>query len=203
MASLSANPLDYSDILEVFSVQTKAIYTFQNEVLAALRARSLNRNRHAEFFGLTSTEILTRFDLYLREAEYHGILTLLARLEAEIKADFLARTAQSPFNSLFVVWGVQPKFEDLMETWKKVAPLNRNSFGDLKGVRRFRHWLAHGRNYSTNIARSYTLADVATIFRDVVVAITSLPPSSSISVFQSTLIEWRLKIRHLRPFKWI
>lgn len=145
MATLSANPLDFTDVVEVVAVQTRALNSFQNEVLLAFRKGSLNSQHHQEFLGLTSTEILARFDLYRKESEYRGILTLLARLEAEIKADFLSRTAQVPFNSLFVASGAQPKFDDLMDTWKKVAPLNRNSFGDLKGARRFRHWLAHGR----------------------------------------------------------
>ncbi|HEY3873860.1 MAG TPA: hypothetical protein VGM92_00155 [Candidatus Kapabacteria bacterium] len=203
MSLLSANPLDSSDILEVVAVQSRALDLFQDEVHTALRTSALNPMRHAEFFGLTSMEILSRFDLYRRETEYHGILTLLARLEAEVKADFQRRSAQVPFNSLFVQWGAQPKFDDLMETWKKAAPINRNSFGNLKSVRRFRHWLAHGRDYPTTLAKSYTLADVATIFQDVISAIASLPTTRSLSPFRSNVLEWRLKIRHFKPFKWI
>ena len=125
MATLSANPLDYSDILEVVSLQIRALYSFQAEVLAAKGSMSLNPNLHAEFFGLTSIEILARFDLYRQESEYHGILTLLARLEAEIKADFLVRSAQVPFNSVFALWGAQPKFDHLMEAWKKAVPTSQ------------------------------------------------------------------------------
>jgi hypothetical protein len=203
VSPLSANPLDFSDILEVAAVQSRSLDSFQDEILIAFRTLSLNSVRHAEFFGLTPIEILSRFELYRREAEYHGMLTLLARLEAEVKADFQLRTAQAPFDSLWVLSGSQPRFEDLLDAWKKAVPASRNAFGDLKAVRRLRHWLAHGRDYTTTIAKSYTLADVVTIFQEVVAVLGSLPPSNSASSFIARMLEWRLKIRHLQPFKWV
>jgi hypothetical protein len=203
VSPLSANPLDFSDILEIVAVQSRALDLFQDEVLTAFRTSSLNPVRHAEFFGLTSMEILSRFELYRRETEYHGILTLLARLEAEVKSDFRQRTTEAPFDSLWVLSGLQPRFEDLLDAWKKAVPASRNAFGDLKAVRRLRHWLAHGRDYSTTIAKSYTLADVETISREVIAVLASLPPSNSASSFRVIMLEWRLKIRHLQPFKWV
>ena len=76
----------------------------------------MNPARHSEFADLKRLEILNRFDYYRSELEYHAILTLLARLEAEMKADFLLRYGQSPFEALFRRWGIQPPFDELLDS---------------------------------------------------------------------------------------
>jgi hypothetical protein len=191
--------ISYEAAREVSEIQIRSLNSFQQEVLEAFQGGNFDPHRHQEFASLNLAEILNRFEQYRQEAEYHGILTILARAEADLKDDFNKRKLQqTPFNSFYLRFGDRFRLDELLDLWKVADPSSAPVIGDFKGARHLRHWLAHGRNYDANIGKSYTVLDVFSIAHILRASIVAFPLSIQKLGFRQTvnllLLRFRIRI---------
>lgn len=104
-------------------------------------------NRHSE------SDRETAHENALVELEHMCSLAALSSLEAAIRLDYAARVAKrwrDPLSRAFrqVHRHREKKArleDDLISTWRELAPLPNALAGDVIRVFKYRHWLAHGR----------------------------------------------------------
>ena len=189
-------PVGYEEAREVSEIQIRSLNSFQQEVLEAFQRGKLDHNRHQEFATFNLAQILNRFEHYRQEAEYHGILTILARAEADLKDDFQRRKLQqTPFISFYLRYGDRFRLDELLDLWKVTDPSSASAIGDFKGARLLRHWLAHGRNYNANLGKSYTVLDAFTIAQRLRLSVASFPITIEVPGFRQTIGLWLLRLR--------
>ena len=102
-----------------------------------------------------------------------SVLVILARVEAAFRRDYKARaTGKSPdsisieFRKLHKAKGLKVRLEEeILSVWRgHVEPTEQKNISDLKGMLKYRHWLAHGRYWNQGRQHSYQdvylLADI-------------------------------------------
>ncbi len=140
------------------------------------------------YFSATSPTYTLRFATYLQsevtaelsgridETDLRSTLVLLARVEAALRRDYIARAQGKlpdkisiQFRKIHKQRGRKARLEeDILETWKNALERpEREIISQLKGMLKFRHWLAHGRYW--NIGSNYRFQD-AYIVADAVIA---------------------------------
>jgi hypothetical protein len=160
-----SSPFSVEFIQKYFDRTIKSYeFLFQNAREAGLQ----------EILLMSSEEIDAEKKRYLRELELNSSLVMLAAVEAEFKIDFMIRVAdklrdelscrfQEIFSQKGSMKGVSLE-KDIFDTWHNFFPTTSVVIRELKGVMNYRHWLAHGRFWKPNLARSeYDFSYVSTL----------------------------------------
>jgi len=91
-------------------------------------------------------------------------LVTLARTEAALRQDYLRRAKGKfsddisiEFRKIFKKHGARAALENhILDVWsKKVTSQEKRVIGTLKGMFKFRHWLAHGRYWNQSAKHSF------------------------------------------------
>jgi hypothetical protein len=88
---------------------------------------------------------------------------LLSALEAAFRIDYLQRSYQrkkdklsKTFRNLHQQKGSRASLEEnILSVWKEHTSVPANLIGDLRGVFKYRHWLAHGRYWTPKLGQKY------------------------------------------------
>lgn len=126
------------------------------------------------FIGYELAEVAEELGERLAELDLTSTLTVLGALEAAFRIDYLLRcdlNKRDPISRAFQNIYRDKKDrarldEDIFDVWKVNAFGTSRIIGDLKGVFKFRNWLAHGRylvrdGQKYDYATVYALADSA------------------------------------------
>jgi hypothetical protein len=151
---------DLNDLLESFEVTSRALDREQRFVLGMLAFGQLSVP--SEFIGMTQTDVLLRFDLYIAEIEFGAILSMVASIEAQIKADYrLRRKRKGNFRVIKEQQGSKPRLQDLLSAWRVTAdgqgkPELRKEVDAFADTLKLRHWIAHGRAFDVTTRIKYS-----------------------------------------------
>ena len=123
------------------------------------------------FAGYTPDEVRHEMNARLEEHERSTSLNLLAALEAAFRIDFLQRCYERKkgclsraFREVHTQKGNLVSLErDILSAWKQNSSVPPGVISNLKGVFRYRHWLAHGRYWEPKLGRKYDYQDLATL----------------------------------------
>lgn len=128
-------------------------------------------NSHAEYVVRFATyrprEVTEEFAERLQETEMRSTLAVLARVEAAFRQDYKVRGRSKmadpisvDFRKIFRTRGDRVRLDDeILETWRRhIEPMDRVHIGQLRGMFKYRHWLAHGRYWE--VGRQHAFADV-------------------------------------------
>ncbi|MDO9425624.1 MAG: hypothetical protein Q7T93_02220 [Methylobacterium sp.] len=158
------NLIALTDILE---------YHVDTEASLRLYYSSSHPSYQARFTGYFPSEVLSELNERLSETEMRSALVMLARIEAAFRVDYRARaTSKSAdpisvrFRKLHASKGDRARLEDdILEVWRQyLDPADRAVISQLRGMLKYRHWLAHGRYWNPGAQHTfdnvYLLADV-------------------------------------------
>lgn len=125
------------------------------------------------FTGYTPSEVAVELTERVEETEMRSTFVVLARVEAAFRRDYKARAASKradpisvEFRKLHKNRGDRAAFEGgILEVWRQqLVATDRKFISQLRGMFKYRHWLAHGRNWNRGAQHSfqdvYLLADV-------------------------------------------
>jgi hypothetical protein len=118
------------------------------------------------YFSLSNPEYTVRFATYLpseveselaermSETDKRSALVTLARIEAAFRKDYSERCRLKKSDNMSIAFrrihknrGKRARLdEDILDVWYQIAdPPSRKVISSLRGMLKFRHWLAHGR----------------------------------------------------------
>src|SRR5262249_46653377 len=128
--------------------------------------------------GFTLEEVKEFFDAQRSRLDLLVMFELLATTEAILRLDFINRVEarkKDPlsrhFRRLKKATGEKIRLdEDILQAFKDHVSAS-SPIGNLRGVLRLRHWLAHGRHWHPKLGRIYTPGDVLDIAKPLVAAI--------------------------------
>lgn len=107
------------------------------------------------FVGLTPSEFEARISEMRRELDDQVEMSLCAAYEAQLRTDYLARSALKTkdkasieLRRLFRAHGESVELDQILEGWKKVIGGLSKAIGEFRQVVKFRHWLAHGKYWN-------------------------------------------------------
>lgn len=123
------------------------------------------------FADRNETQIKYDLEIISEENEHLVALNLLASVEAAFRVDYLQRCYKRKRDSLSLALraihetkGSHASLEDdIFTAWKDNTSLSSSIASDLKGVFRYRHWLAHGRYWEPKLGRKYDYFSVFTL----------------------------------------
>lgn len=128
-------------------------------------------NSHAgyvvRFAAYRPREVAEEFAERLKETEMRSALVVLARVEAAFRQDYKLRGRSKRadpisvgLRKVFRVRGDRARLDDeILETWRQhVEPSDRAYISQLRGMFKYRHWLAHGRYWDAG--RQHAFGDV-------------------------------------------
>lgn len=133
------------------------------------------------FSSYTIDEIQKELGERISELNLTSSLSLLAALEAVFRIDYLQRNYKRKKDALSVACRdiykekqIKASLEDdILDAWKSNTEGTSQLISDLKGVFKYRHWLAHGRYWKPKMGRpSY---DYETIYGLAEVVLNSFP----------------------------
>lgn len=109
----------------------------------------------SRFGGLTPTEFEDRIQEMRNRLDDQVELSLCAAYEAQLRRDYLARTAlktkdkasQAP-RKLFKTHGEAVPLDSLLDCWKQTAAGFAKIVGEFRQTMKLRHWLAHGQYWN-------------------------------------------------------
>jgi hypothetical protein len=154
------------------------IANYHNDVASSLQL----------YFSVHSPEYSKRFLTYLpsevgrelaeriSETDQRSALVVLAGIEAAFRTDYIERCRLKRSDEISIAFRKihrrkgrsAPLDEDILDTWyNNVEPSSRKVISSLRGMLKFRHWLAHGRYW--NIGTKYTFQDIY-LLADVVIS---------------------------------
>ncbi len=134
---------------------------------------------HLRFIGYEPAEVDEELDARLAELEFTSTLTVLSGVEAAFRIDYLLRCDLKKKDPISMVFREIYKArrdrarldEDIFVVWKTHSQGSTKLIGDLRGVFKFRNWLAHGRY----LARDGQQYDYATVYALAATALNSFP----------------------------
>ena len=126
------------------------------------------------FASRTPLEIRTRREETLYEASMACTLTLLAWIEGSFHSDYRYRvrtrkkdSLSRAFYDLYRQKRLKVSFTDnILQLWKVSSNIQNHVIGEIRAAFKYRHWLAHGRHWYTELHRQYdfeTVYDLANI----------------------------------------
>lgn len=107
-----------------------------------------------------NTELIER----ISETDKRSTLVVLARIEAALRRDYLERCNQKMSDNVSIEFRKIHKKkgrwarldEDILDVWyQSVDPPSRKVISALRGMLKFRHWLAHGRYWNAGAKYSF------------------------------------------------
>lgn len=130
----------------------------------------------SRFRGYRQEEVISERQSRTDELEVTCAMTLLAKVEASFRVDYLVRcrtrTRDAITKSLRTVYKLKAHEasldNEILEAWKKTYPQFSKVVGDLRGALHYRHWIAHGRYWEPKLARrKYDYFSVYTLAQEV------------------------------------
>ncbi|MDH6268390.1 hypothetical protein M2360_003795 [Rhizobium sp. SG_E_25_P2] len=136
------------------------------DVEASLRLYFSNANPTfpQRFFSYTLTEITDELSDRINETEMQSALTILARVEAALRRDYLRRCKDKladdvsiAFRKIHKARGNHARLDDdILKTWyDNLGNSERVVVSRLRGMLKFRHWMAHGRYWNHRPVHSF------------------------------------------------
>ncbi len=162
MIRIEFNPsglnLELADIADHYDLIESSMASFYSENSPSF----LNRYAFS-----TAKQIADERQNARREFEMSICLTILASLEAGFRMDYLQRVDRKLKDGLsracmkiYARYKNKVGFETLLDVWKKHGAVSDEYLRELKGALAFRHWLAHGRYWKPNLARTHGYTDI-------------------------------------------
>lgn len=107
----------------------------------------------------------------LQETQQLAALGMVSAIEAALRRDFILRCIKGQsddlslhFKTLYRDKGLKVSLEeDILGGWKLHSSIQSHEIGQIKGVFKFRHWLAHGRYWVPSLGRNYDFQSVYAI----------------------------------------
>ena len=157
--TLTGNHPTSVDIAEQYDVSVKSMILYYSKV---------NPGFSTQFRFFTDDEVENEREDRLEETDTALALTLLASIEASFRVDYLRRcyrrrkdSLSRNFRELYKRKRRRVSLEDdLLEAWKRHAPVPSSLVGDIKGAFKYRHWLAHGRYWVQKLGRRYDFSNI-------------------------------------------
>lgn len=152
MAKLIAQPLQLEEV---------ANYYNDSEASLRLYFSSKNPSFNKRFLDYTFEELSIELNSRIDELGRSTSLSLLAALEAAFRLDYKERVEQRKKDrlsrSLRELYREKESKasleEDIFNAWLENTDVKRQLIEDLKGVLKYRHWLAHGRYWTPKMGR--------------------------------------------------
>ncbi len=150
------------------------IAAYQRDAEASLRLyfSPTNPSYAANFAAYLPSEVDEELSERINETDMRSALVVMARVEAAFRIDYKERCRRKmsdhvsiEFRKIFKKRGEKARLdEDIWDTWRqKSDPPKRALINQLRGVFKFRHWLAHGRHWPVGTTHDfqdiYLLAD--------------------------------------------
>lgn len=148
-------------------------YHLTAEAALRLHYSQSNPSYQLVFAGYRPTEVAAELSERISETEIRSILIIIARLEAAFRLDYISRAGSKQADQISINLRRLHKRkkrkarldEDILEIWKgHVDPTGRAIISKLRGMLKYRHWLAHGRYWQFGANHSfndvYLVADV-------------------------------------------
>lgn len=143
-------------------LELQEIAIYYEDSASALRLYFSDKNpKFKEVFAIeTYEEVAIRLKERIDELDRSTSLTLLAALEARFMLDCKERSKTNKNDSLSVALIsriANQKYtlldEKILNIWKDNASIEPQHIEDLKGIYKYRNWLAHGRHWTPKMAR--------------------------------------------------
>lgn len=133
---------------------------------AAIRLYFSNANPlfAQRFTGYLPSEISDELSARVDEMDMRSALVTLARVEAALRTDYMVRCKAKSSDSVSIAFrkinkrsGSRARLDDdILRTWyENVKPQERQLISRLRGMLKFRHWLAHGRHWHVGTTHSF------------------------------------------------
>lgn len=137
-----------------------------NDAEAAIRLYFSNVNPiFAErFTGYLPSEIADQLSARIDEMDMRSALVTLARIEAALRTDYIVRCkgkssddVSMAFRKIYKRRSHRARLdEDILSTWcDNINSKERQIISKLRGMLKFRHWLAHGRHWHVGTTHSF------------------------------------------------
>jgi hypothetical protein len=119
------------------------------------------------FVAYSPAEVNSELAERMSETDKRSALVALARIEAAFRKDYIERCRLKKSDNISIAFrkihrdrGRRARLdEDILDIWyQNVEPSSRKVISSLRGMLRFRHWLAHGRYW--DIGAKYTFQDI-------------------------------------------
>ncbi len=143
-------------------LELQEIANYYQDSASALRLHFSNKNpKFNEIFAIeTYEEVTYRLKERINELDRSTSLTLLAALEAKFMLDCAKRAEINKRDSLSIAlinYTANQKYnlldDNILDIWKSNTSVDPRRIEDLKGIYKYRHWLAHGRYWTPKMAR--------------------------------------------------
>ncbi len=119
------------------------------------------------FVSYRPADVTEELAARINETELRSALATLARVEAALRQDYLRRCKDKLADDVSIAFrrihrarGRRARLdEDILATWyENLKPTERAVISKLRGMLKFRHWMAHGRYW--NFGAEYSFQDV-------------------------------------------
>jgi hypothetical protein len=156
-------------------LELNQIASYYNDTEQALRLYYSAASPHftTRFVTYQDAEVIKEHSSRLDELEVTCAMTVLSKLEASFRIDYLVRCRRKKrdaltkhFREIYKTKMHKASLDDeILEGWSETYPIYRRLVGEVKGALNYRHWIAHGRYWEPKLARKkydyltvYTLA---------------------------------------------
>ncbi|MCP4113718.1 MAG: hypothetical protein GY749_50690 [Desulfobacteraceae bacterium] len=155
-----------------------SMHHLDSENSLKLYYRTENEER---FAGYTAADLANELRIRADELGRSSSLSVLAALEAVFRIDYLQRNYKKKkdvlsrkFRDIYKEKNIRVSLEDdILDAWKENAYGASQLISDLKGVYKYRHWLAHGRYWQPKMGRQHY--DYASVYELAELTLNSLP----------------------------
>ena len=163
-------------------LELEEIANYYQDSASALRLYFSDKNpKFKEVFAIeTYEEVAIRLKERMDELDRSTSLTLLAALEAKFMLDCIERGRVNKSDSLSIAlinYTANQKYslldDKILDIWKGNTSVEPRRIEDLKGIYKYRHWLAHGRHWTPKMARPDY--DYATVYEIVQKSLNDFP----------------------------
>lgn len=135
-----------------------SIYHLDSENSLRLYYKTKNEERFANY---TDDDLANELRDRTDELNRSSCLSLLAAVEAVFRIDYLQRNYKKKkdalsrkFRAVYKMKSIKVSLEDdILDAWKEHSHGASQLISDLKGVYKYRHWLAHGRYWQPKMGR--------------------------------------------------
>jgi len=149
---LTRESLELIEISDHFEDSDKAIRLFFDSI----KNKKINVNKYMYF---TFSELNDVLNKRIVELEKTSSLTLLSLVESRFRTDYINRVTNKykdnvskDIRILYKQKGTRVSLEDdILEIWKINTSGSAHIISELKGIFKYRHWLAHGRYWNPKL----------------------------------------------------
>jgi hypothetical protein len=137
----------------------RAILEYHEHMVEALRVLSrrfeeVKEDSKSPFSGFQRQPFDETLERLRAELDQQVVLMLVASIEAVVRNDYAARlldpantAVHARFRNLDRNYGDKVPLDEILDVWKNTANIPQE-IGMIKQIYHYRHWLAHGRNFT-------------------------------------------------------